>query len=92
MVLGPSSNIPKTFTYDLVYGISIPSLVIADHEAVEPGKMEPKTKVKKVSCNNQHYVECQIIYTLRFKKNFISKMYNHKDNPYVTKILFHGVT
>jgi hypothetical protein len=50
------------------------------------GERGLKMKQTKVSCNSQEfYSEYHPVYTLRVKENHMSKVFNHKDKPHVTK-------
>ena len=49
------------------------------------GEQGLRMRQTKVSCNSQLYSVHETIYTLRVKKNHMSKVFNHKDKPHVTK-------
>lgn len=52
------------------------------------GEQRLKTEQIKVSCNSHLYSKHQTIYTLKFKKNQLSKLYNQKDKLHVAKACF----
>lgn len=48
-------------------------------KVIQPRRREPKVRQTKVSCNSQLYSVHETIYTLRVKKNHVSKVLNHKE-------------